>query len=882
MIGSTISHYKILEKLGEGGMGVVYKAQDTKLDRFVALKFLPPHATVNAETKMRFTQEAKSAAALNHPNICTIHGVDEIDGHIFIVMEYIDGGTLRDKIPFAKVDDAVSIAIQIGEALHEAHSKGIVHRDVKADNIMLTSKGQIKVMDFGLAKLKGALKLTRTSSTVGTLAYMAPEQIQGGEVDQRSDIFSFGVLLFEMLTGKFPFRGEHEAALLYSIVNEEPEPITKYFPDASAGLQNIFEKALEKDQAVRYHSTDEMVVDLRRLKKQTTKVLKTQEFQVQSPPHVSTAIPAFTKSPFLSQKYLTGGGIILALLIIGFMFRDSLSSVFTPKNDKKMIVVLPFENLGPNDKEYFVDGMTDEVTSRLSGVSALSVIARSSAMQYKNTTKTFKQIGEELGVNFILQGTVRWDNSDGTTRVRVNPTLIKVEDGTQTWSQSMESVLSSAFKLQSDIASRVAGAMDVALATSEKKSIETSLTENAEAYDYYMQSLEYSDTRISKSDFEIAERLLNRAISSDPSFAAAYARLGRLHASFYWFFYDRTESRAEKARAMAEKALEMAPELSEAHEAIAWYHYHIKLDYAKALEEFNIALKYRPSNSTVYYGIAAVMRRQGNMRGSVESFKKSVEVNPRAADIIRQLAETQTLLREYEDAAKNYDRALELTPDVTVIYWEKGRNLILWKGTSADMTGILETARRMGKVNETENLPRFMNYYFEILNRNFDKAQTALDQSTAEALADNQFTYMPTLLLRAVLEEARGNGSLAKKHFGNVSIFLENKLRSNKDDERIYSAMGLAYAGLGRKEEAIRSGKRAVEMLPVEKEAWRGSFRLLDLARIYAATGEQEKAIDLLERLLSIPGEISVPLIKAEPWWDPLRNNPRYQKLISG
>lgn len=325
MVGKTISHYTIVEKLGEGGMGVVYKAHDTTLDRFVSLKFLPAHATVNDETKVRFTQEAKAAAALNHPNICTIHGVDEADGILFIVMEYIDGGTLRNKVPFQKVDDALTMAIQIGEALHEAHSKGIVHRDVKADNIMLTSKGQIKVMDFGLAKLKGSLKLTRTSSTVGTLAYMAPEQIQGGEVDHRSDIFSFGVLLFEMLTGKFPFRGEHEAALLYSIVNEEPEAIVKRIPDASPALQQVFEKAFEKDPEMRYHSIDDMVVDLRRILKQSSKVNRPaysgeyKKIETDKHPTTSPERSAEAKSLSSKMRLIIYGGAGIAVIILSML-----------------------------------------------------------------------------------------------------------------------------------------------------------------------------------------------------------------------------------------------------------------------------------------------------------------------------------------------------------------------------------------------------------------------------------------------------------------------------------------------------------------------------------------------------------------------------------
>ncbi len=272
MIGQTISHYKILEKLGEGGMGVVYKAEDTKLDRIVALKFLPHHLAANLPEKARFLQEAKAASAINHPNVCTIYGIEEFEGEQFIEMEYVDGVTLRQKIPIEKVSDVITFAIQIADALQEAHSKGIVHRDIKADNIMLTLRNQIKVMDFGLAKLKGSLKLTRTSSTVGTLAYMPPEQIQGGDVDHRSDIFSFGVLLFEMLTGKLPFRGDHEAAIMYSIMNEEPESAQKYKPDLPSEFLHILNRALEKDPADRYQSVQEMLIDLRRLQKQSTKV----------------------------------------------------------------------------------------------------------------------------------------------------------------------------------------------------------------------------------------------------------------------------------------------------------------------------------------------------------------------------------------------------------------------------------------------------------------------------------------------------------------------------------------------------------------------------------------------------------------------------------
>ncbi len=348
MIGSTISHYKIVEKLGEGGMGVVYKAQDTKLNRLVALKFLPQRVGAGSEEKARFLQEAQAAAALNHPNICTIYGIEEADGQQFIEMEYIDGKTLRQKFEEdqLKVADVLSYAMQIAEALQEAHSKGIVHRDIKADNVMLNSKNQVKVMDFGLAKLKGTLKLTRVSSTVGTLGYMAPEQVQGGEVDARSDIFSLGVLLFEMLTGRLPFRGEHEAAMIYSILNEEPEPVSKHREDVPQELAHIIRRALEKDPSDRYDSVAEILGELRHLKKQSSRVTRTGAI---SPRALADAVESSAVShsgagekvsrPSGSRKMLIAAASVVGLVIIGLVAWMMLrpGEPTTPTADMKIV-----------------------------------------------------------------------------------------------------------------------------------------------------------------------------------------------------------------------------------------------------------------------------------------------------------------------------------------------------------------------------------------------------------------------------------------------------------------------------------------------------------------------------------------------------------------
>lgn len=345
MIGETILHYKIIEKLGEGGMGIVYKAQDTKLNRIVALKFLPDRVNQDKTAKDRFLQEAQSIAALNHSHICTIYGIEEYKDSLFMIMEFLEGGTLDKKIPFQKINEALTIALQIGDALQEAHSKGIVHRDIKADNVMLTAKDEAKVMDFGLAKLKGALKLTRTSSTVGTLGYMSPEQIQGGEVDHRSDIFSFGVLFFEMLTGKLPFRGEHEAAIVYSVVNEEPEMLQNYLPEASTELQHILSRALEKDPEDRYQSAADMVSEIKRLLKHSTgerkKSMISPALRNASNPTIDTPVQSQVTSKRNFRIWGAGIGIIIIGIILYFLFFNNNSGGLASLNPDMKINVLP-------------------------------------------------------------------------------------------------------------------------------------------------------------------------------------------------------------------------------------------------------------------------------------------------------------------------------------------------------------------------------------------------------------------------------------------------------------------------------------------------------------------------------------------------------------
>lgn len=881
MIGKTIAHYTILSKLGEGGMGIVYKAQDTKLDRTVALKFLPQHLTARDSERARLLQEARAASALNHPNICGIHTIGEFEDQQFIDLEYIDGETLGEKIKRGPIplNDAVAYAIQIGEALHEAHAAGIVHRDIKSENVMVNSRNQIKVMDFGLAKLKGSVKLTRTSSTIGTLAYMSPEQIQGSDGDARSDIFSFGVLFFEMLTGQLPFRGAHEASMVYSIVNEEPDNVTRYLPSASVEIVHILDKALDKDPEARYQNVTDMVVDLRRLKKDSTRVHRT--IPIPDLPAGSTTKEAGIAPS--SGRQLSRSKLPLLIGIPILVVVGVFALIFHPwkspgdASDRKTLVVLPFENQGDPDKGYFADGLTDEITSRLSGLSNLSVIARSSAKGYKNTTKTLKQIGEELGVDYVLMGTIRWSGSSPEEqRIRVNPELIQVSNRFQVWSQPFEVRFSDAFSIQSNIASEVARALDVKLLQPEQQALARKLTDNSVAYDYYLKGLEYEDRGFSQEFCELSVRLFQQAITADPKFAAAYAALSRAHSNMYWFFYDRSEDRIQKSKDAADRALELEPTLAVAVAAKGWYYYHGRLELDRAIEQFNLALKYQPNNDDAYYGLATAQRRQGKMHEAILAFENALAISPRSVEMTRQLGETHMLLREYQIADSIFDRVLLLAPDNMASWYTKVLNTLIGTADISKIRLLMEQGRTRGH-SESREFALFI-YLIPYFERSYDRAMEAVSKAGE---TNTQFAFFSPSLRRASVEIFLGDPVKARPYFTEARIDLEKRVATRPEDERYHSALGIAYAGLGRKEEAIKEAERAVALLPVEKDAWRGTHRLTDLAQVYMMVGEQEKAVDLLARLLSIPSEISKPVLRKSPTWKGLGGNKRFQSLVA-
>jgi serine/threonine protein kinase/tetratricopeptide (TPR) repeat protein len=900
MIGQTIAHFRIIEKLGEGGMGVVYKAEDTKLGRTVALKFLPERTAGSDADRARFLQEARTAASLNHPNVCSVLDILESEGRDFIVMEFVEGATLRSRIHGGGLSagDAVRLAVQIGEALEEAHGRGIVHRDVKSENIMLTARGQAKVMDFGLAKLKGAARQTKTLSTTGTLAYLSPEQLQGSAADARSDMFAFGVVLYEMLTSRLPFRGEHEAAIMYSIVNEDPPFPSSLRADLPPELDRIVLRLLAKNPAERYEEMGRVVDELRETGIATPERRSSGTQPVYSgaaasgdrtptprptprPPTPSPAaavpVPA---SPAGKTKFriplIAAGALALAAAayFIVPMFRSGPAPV---ASDKKTIAVLPFENLGTPEQEYFADGVTQEITSRLSGLSGLKVIARTSAMQYKKTTKTLAQVGEELGVQYVVQGTVRWDEQGAERRVRVNPELIQIADGSQLWSEPVEAAFSSAFTIQSDIASRVASALGLTLGSGERKALEQAPTRNAEAYDLYLQALTFLERMADREAWMSAAGLLERAVVLEPDFAAAHAILSRLHSAVYWFYYDRSPGRAAASLRSAEAAARLAPDASLTHAAFGWYHYHIRRSYDEAIGEFEKALKADPNSALACYGIAAVRRRQGRMQEAAEYFRKALDLDPRSQNLASQYAETCQLVRDYDNALRLIDQAIRLDPSAPE-FRNRKVSILISAGDLAGARKAYEEGVRVAPGN-VDNDRWDAGFVVRAYSGDLEGALRRIREIDWTD-GQSQFDYEPRQLREAEMLRMMGRDAEAAARYDSARVIMEELVRRDPSDGRYRSALALALAGLGRSDAAVREARKAVEVSPPEFDAWIGSCRVGDLARVYTITGRHDEAVEELRRVLNGPSEFSKASIRLDPTWTPLRSNPKFRALV--
>ncbi len=883
---TRLGPYEIVSLIGAGGMGEVYRARDMRLQRDLAVKVLPPEMAGDAERLRRFEQEALALAAIEHPNIVTVYSVEEIDGVHFIAMELVRGRPLSEVIPSGGLpaEKLLGLAVQMAEALAAAHRQGVTHRDLKPANIMVGEDGRLKILDFGLAKLRReqagsddgqpqplfqSETLTRERQILGTVPYMSPEQIEGRPLDPRSDLFSLGIILYEMATGQRPFSGDSWASLASSILRDSPASLSERRPDLPGDLGRIVSRCLQKDVGLRFQTATDLRNELDELRGLVvSKAALTSPTRTSPPTRIAAAAPSRPGWEWLAAG---AGVLVLAALAVFFLTRlASRTAALPPK-----IVVLPFENLGRPDDAYFAGGMTEEITSRLAAVRGLAVISRTSARQYERTGKTIKNIGQDFGVNFVLDGSVRWERSaGGPGRVRITPQLIRVADDTQVWAQAFDRDSDDVFAVQSEIAASVAERMGVMLTEEGRKTLSARPTDNLEAYQAYLRGRYYAgQPHFSEENWRHAQESFARAVELDPRFVLAYAELAKVHAKLYYFRADLSEERRALAREAVDQARRLAPDAPEAHLAAGFYHFWVERNAGAALQEFDVAARRQPDSAEVLDARAEALRMTGRWQEALEGYRKALDLNPGDSGITEEIAITNWWLRRYPEALDCANQAIALAPDQAWPFLAKAFNYWSWKG------GCREARTALGFVSSDHEWWLWAWFWEEMIEGNYRDALARLEAAPGEWIRQKMWA-MPKALLAGYANLSLSDPEAARAAFDSARTLLEAELAKHPDDPRYHSSLGIAYAALGRKSEALREGLRATELLPLEKDALYGFSHMHDLAVIYAMTGNKAAAFREIEHMLSIPSFVSPAWLRANPQWAPLWNDARFKALL--
>jgi eukaryotic-like serine/threonine-protein kinase len=880
-------HYRIERELGRGGMATVYLAHDLKHDRPIALKVLHPElaATLGPE---RFQREIRMAARLQHPHILSVHDSGNVPGDagrppiLWFAMPFIEGESLRDRLrreTQLPLEDAIQIAREVADALEYAHQHGVIHRDIKPENILL-STGHALVADFGIARAlseSSDSKLTQTGTTIGTPAYMSPEQAAGERaLDARSDVYSLGCVVWEMIAGEPPFTGPTAQAVLMRRFTETPRPLREARETVPEVIDHAVAKALAKSPADRFASAGEFGKALRE-RPRGVPVPEATRAVTSSPAPGGT--PGSPPPPRSAHRFRVTAALAVGFLLgLGVLFGwfRSRNGSDDSNGGSRRLAVLPFENLGRHEDDYFADGVTDEIRGKLAGLPGLDVTARSSSSQYKRTEKSPAEIGRELGVDYLLTGTVRWEKGAGGNRVRVSPELIRVATGSSRWQQPFDAALSDVFQVQADIASRVAEALNLALEAPKQEQLAERPTTSLAAYDAFLKGEEAAQGvwGIGPGELRNAAEHFEKAVALDSSFALAWAQLSRV---LSYAYYVGTPSAADAGRASfaADRAVTLAPSRPAGRLARGDYQRNITNDNAAALKEYTEGLRVAPNDLDLLTGAALAAQSLGRWDEAVAQLKRTLALDPRSVSAARRLAFTLLWMRRYPEALATSEQALGLGP--SHLQTRSTRAMIYL--AQGDLAQARQVIRQMPPDIEPTDLVGYIASYWDLYWLLDDTQQRLLLRLRPSAFDDDRGNWGEVMAEAYAL---RGDLALSRAYADSARIAFESQLQATPLDAQRNALLGVSLAYLGRKPEAEKAGEKAVAMQPIAKDAYSGAYIQHQLVRIYILTGAYDKALDRLEELLRIPYYVSPGWLRIDPAFDPIRNNPRFKKLVEG
>jgi serine/threonine protein kinase/Flp pilus assembly protein TadD len=867
-----LGDYELLEEVGRGGQGVVFRARQKSLHRIVALKVIGLGQWATKAHLKRFRLEAEAAASLDHPCIVPIYEVGEREGQCYFSMKFVEGGQLDEVVKHTPISirQAAELIAKVARTVHYAHEHRILHRDIKPGNILLDATGEPHLTDFGLARLvESESTVTRTLEVLGTPSYMAPEQAAGNhaKLTRATDVYGLGAVLYQLLSGHPPFPGGTTYETIKLLLETEPRAPRLWNAKIDRDLSTICLKCLEKDPEHRYSSALALAQDLERW-------IRHEPIQARRTRVIGRGKKWLQRNPTAAAVAMLSLALTAAVSVIVWK-----SDLFN-RPSTTGIAVLPFENLS-NDREdaSFADGVQDDLLTKLAKIADLKVISRTSVMQYRNQHNT-RQIGNELGVSHVLEGSVRKTGA----WLHVNAQLIDARTDSHIWAEEYDRDLKEMFAIQSEIAQKVAERLHTKISAAEKLAIERPPTVDLTAFDLYSRAknlvLAWSFNFTDKGNLLQAVDLLNQAVAHDSTFFQAYCQLAWVHDQLYQFRFDRTPGRLALAQAAIEAAFRLRPDAGEAHLARAGHLYRGYRDYEGALTELETVGQTMPNDSRLLELKGYIERRRagGNQEDALRNLERAIELDPRNTYLLRQTALSYEDLRRYADEAAVTDRALAVDPNNAEIEVERAWVEFNWKADTRPLHQSIDSIR----ATKPAAIPDLADEWLicALAERDLAAAVKALAVRSENSLGDELLysaQFVEGLMARMAQDDAKAGSA-----FTAAREEQEKSVRQHPEDAGALTVLGLIDAALGRKEQALREGRRAVELSPVEKDAINGTRMVMGLARIAAWIGDKDLACEQLDRVSRLPSRsVTYGRLKLMPWWDPLRGDPCFEKIVA-